>query len=149
MAQKKFLVPYSSHSSRQLVYISKSSFGCYEHTWVFWLRVCLYSTFVPGAHRGQKTIKSPWNWNYTCQLLCGCWESNLGLLAEKPVFLTVEPFLQSEIYSLYLATYGWLRFLAFFNLFELGVWDWLYQKQKQKLGIRVVAVIQLVECLPS
>jgi hypothetical protein len=26
-----------------------------------------------------------------CELPCGCWESNLGLLEEQPVLLTTEP----------------------------------------------------------
>jgi hypothetical protein len=28
-----------------------------------------------------------------CELPCGCWESNLGLLGKWPVLSTVEPFL--------------------------------------------------------
>ena len=27
----------------------------------------------------------------SCELPCGCWESNPGPLEEQPVFLTVEP----------------------------------------------------------
>lgn len=37
----------------------------------------------------------PWNWSYSCELSCGCWESNLGLLEEQQVLLTAKPFLQS------------------------------------------------------
>lgn len=31
---------------------------------------------------------------YSCELLCGCWELNLSPLEEQPVFLTVEPSLE-------------------------------------------------------
>jgi hypothetical protein len=29
----------------------------------------------------------------SCELLCGCWELNLGPLEEQTEFLTTEPFL--------------------------------------------------------
>ena len=41
------------------------------------LLVCLCTMYVPGPHRGQKI---PWNWS--CKLLCGCWELRLGLLED-------------------------------------------------------------------
>ena len=38
----------------------------------------------------------PWYWSYidSCDLLCGCWELNLGPLEEQQAFLTTEPSLQ-------------------------------------------------------
>jgi hypothetical protein len=32
------------------------------------------------------------------QILCGCWELNLGPLEEQAVLLTIEPFLQSDLF---------------------------------------------------
>ena len=32
----------------------------------------------------------------SCELPCGCWEWNLGLVEERPVLLTAEPSLQPQ-----------------------------------------------------
>ena len=33
----------------------------------------------------------------SCEPLCGCWESNLGLLEDQPVLLTTKPSLQPTL----------------------------------------------------
>jgi hypothetical protein len=38
----------------------------------------------------------------SCELPCGCWELNLGLLEEQPVHLTIEPSLQPN-YTFFLS----------------------------------------------
>ena len=35
---------------------------------------------------------------YSCELPCGCWELNLGLLEEEPVLLTAEPSRQPLVF---------------------------------------------------
>ena len=63
------------------------------HTWVFCLYVCLCN-----AHpQRPEGIICPGTGVTTelCELLCGCWESNPGLLKEERVLITTEPSLQS------------------------------------------------------
>jgi len=35
----------------------------------------------------------------SCELPCGCWDLNLGLLEEQPALLTAEPSLQSPLFG--------------------------------------------------
>ena len=45
----------------------------------------------------EKDIRSPETGvTESCELPCGCWESNPGPLKEQAVFLTAEPSLQSQ-----------------------------------------------------
>jgi hypothetical protein len=60
---------------------------------MFYLLVCV-RVLVPGVA-------------YSCELPCGCWEMNLGLLEEQSMLLNTEPSLQP-------------RFLFFFFVFVLG-----------------------------
>lgn len=46
----------------------------------------------------------PWNWSYSCELSCGCWESNLGLLEEQQVLLTTRPSVQHPPHFSYILT---------------------------------------------
>lgn len=39
-------------------------------------------------------MSNPWNWSYSCELPCECWELNLGVLEEQTVLLTAELSLQ-------------------------------------------------------
>ena len=50
--------------------------------WVF----CLCAVCVSGALSGQKRVSDPLELEFNgCELPCGCWELNLGLLEEHPL----------------------------------------------------------------
>lgn len=46
--------------------------------------VCM-CTFCGVPVEARRGIGSPWNWNYGCELLCGCWEPNTSHLGEQPL----------------------------------------------------------------
>ena len=49
-----------------------------------------------------------------CELPCGCWEPNLGLLQEQPVLLTTKLFLQHSDVYVYSLVVGQFDFYTFF-----------------------------------
>lgn len=56
------------------------------------LHPCLCTTCVPGVHRSQKKVLDPFKLELgCCELPCGYWEPNLGLLEELPVHLPLSP----------------------------------------------------------
>ena len=62
------------------------------HTWVFCLYVCRCNAH---PQRPEGIICPGTGVTELCELLCGCWESNPGLLKEERVLITTEPSLQS------------------------------------------------------
>lgn len=57
---------------------------------VFCLHVYTGTTQVSVPYRGDKRTQTPWNWS--CELQCGCWGSNPGLLEEQLVLLNLRAF---------------------------------------------------------
>ena len=62
---------------------------------MFCLHVCLCTTYMLGAHGGQKQVSDPMGLELETTP-CGCWEVNPGFLhfARTPSDLPVEPSLQ-------------------------------------------------------
>lgn len=67
------------------------------------LFICMYITFLPGAHGGQEKVLELLGLDIRCcELPCGLWEPIPGPLQEKLVLLTMEASLQPmKIYLLY------------------------------------------------
>lgn len=61
---------------------------------MFFLHVCLYTTFVPGTQRIEKIVSYLGRLSGatdSCELPIGYWDPNLGLLEELTVLLTTWP----------------------------------------------------------
>lgn len=55
------------------------------------LHICLCTTCIPDACRGQKRMLDLWGLQlYMAESLCGYWELDLGSLEEKPSLLITE-----------------------------------------------------------
>jgi hypothetical protein len=63
---------------------------CISCAFVFCLHVCL----CEGVRSPGTTVIDK------CELPCGCWELNLGLLEEQQVLLTTEPSLRSRVWQI-------------------------------------------------
>jgi hypothetical protein len=59
--------------------------------WEFCLHICLCTMCVHCPLKLNKEVVFPGNWNYICELPCGCWELILGPLEDQPVLLTPKP----------------------------------------------------------
>lgn len=60
--------------------------------WVFCLHICLCTTVFLVLTEARREHWIPWNWLLCiCELLCGCWESNLSPQEEQPALLAAEP----------------------------------------------------------
>ena len=68
-----------------------SSLSFYVHRYYF---MCILPACVPVW--GCQIL---WNWSYSCELPCGCWELKPGPLEEQPVLLAAEPSLQPYTFS--------------------------------------------------
>lgn len=80
----------------------KNCFYLFYHMFVLpacVLHACLVSTEVGACVRSPRTGGID-----GCKPLCGCWETNLGLLQEQQVLLMAEPPLQSQGF----VVVGWL-----------------------------------------
>jgi hypothetical protein len=52
-----------------------------------------------------------------CELLCGCWELNLGLLEEHSILLTAEPSLELVFLKIvYICMYMYIYAYTFLNI---------------------------------
>lgn len=64
------------------------------------MNVRLAHVWAPHA-RSEAGVRCPGNGVMDdCELPCGCWESNPGLLQEQQMFLTAEPLLQSPVLNI-------------------------------------------------
>lgn len=62
------------------------------------MHVCLCTACMQCLWRRGKSLRfSGTGVSGSCKLPCACWESNLGLLEEQPVFVSAEPVLQSQL----------------------------------------------------
>lgn len=58
------------------------------------MHVCMCTTNLQCRKKLEEVIESSGTGVYSCELLCGCCEPNLGLLEEQPVILSIESSLQ-------------------------------------------------------
>lgn len=70
---------------------------------MFYLRVCLCTMCMPGAHMGQERVLDSLGTEVTdgCEPLCGCWKSSLCPQEEQPVIISTEQSLQLKIWVLF------------------------------------------------
>lgn len=91
-----------------------------EHTWFIWywtcmcvcLHVCMYTMSSPDAQGSQKGIRSPRTVvTGGCELLCGCWAPNPGLLQDSKCsylmsHLSCPKFIYCCIYNAFLSSWS-------------------------------------------
>lgn len=47
---------------------------------MFFLCGCMYIMHAYGASEAGRAYRTPWNWSFVCELLCGCWGMHPGPL---------------------------------------------------------------------
>lgn len=76
----------------RLMYPFKILFYIYFLYRVFYLNICMYTTFMSGAPRDQEKVLDPWNWSHgrLRATISGCWEPNASPRQQQSgsVFLT-------------------------------------------------------------
>lgn len=74
----------------------KDRFVKFSNTSVFFLCVCVYTTFLVPIEEGRRGCQIPWNWGYdACKPPFRHWLANFSPLQELPVLLTTGLILQS------------------------------------------------------
>lgn len=69
------------------------------YVWVFYLHVCLCTTYMPCILRGQKRTLNPLKPELQT---CGCWDSNVGPLEEQALLSIIQMSLQPWLVCVYL-----------------------------------------------
>lgn len=65
--------------------------SCFFYVWVFYLHICLYTSYMNSSVESEEDMGSPRaGITFGCELTCWCWELNLDVLEEQSMFHTLS-----------------------------------------------------------